>query len=61
MCLALLTIKTGIYLNLRCIGNLYKLPELSTNQNRNMCLVRFGVKLCPVEVWGKTLTPYSSH
>jgi len=40
-----------VCLILRCIGFLYRL----------LCLARFGVNRYPVEVWGKTLTPYSSH
>ena len=35
-------------LNLKYRGYLYQLLELSTNQSRNMCLLRFGVNLCPV-------------
>ena len=49
------------WLKLRCISNIYKLLELATNQSWNICLVRFGVNLCPVEVWYKTQTPYSPH
>ena len=45
----------------RCTGYLYRLLELATNQSRNICLMRYGVKLCPVEAWYKTQTRYSSH
>ena len=41
--------------------------ELQLNSAREitikigLCIVWFRVKLCPVEVWAKTPTPYSSH
>ena len=60
MCLAL-NVSEQVWLKWTYIGYLYRLLDLSANQSRNMCLVRFGVKLCPVEICGKTLTPYSSH
>ena len=42
----------SICLRWRYSGYLYRLPELSANQNRNTCLVRFGVNLCPVYGYG---------